>query len=345
MNRISIFALGVFLLSACCAAPENTVTFSVDRIWDRNYCAFPSIEKFKGNYFVTFREGESHVFDKNGIAAGKTRILCSADGKKWESVALLSKEGFDLRDPKLSVMPDGRLMVIMGALEYDGKKLLGCVPEVSFSEDGKNFSEPQRVVFPEGGDFEWFWRLTWHEGTGYVVTYREKSENKCVLLKTVDGINYSTVTILDINGAPNETTLRFLPDGRMALLARREFDDQEGFWGVSSAPFTEWTFRPIGFRIGGPDFILTGENELVAGGRSYTHKEKKMYLWKGDFDGNFRSAFVLPSRGDCSYPGFLQVGDELWVVYYSSHELKNEEGGPRAGIYLAKLPLEYFDVF
>ena len=51
---------------------------------------------------------------------------------------------------------------------------------------------------------------------------------------------------------------------------------------------------------------------------------------------------ILPSGGDNSDPGVLQVGDELWIVYYSSHELTREDGRPRAGIYLARVPLSHF---
>ena len=94
------------------ALPEDSVR--VERIWDRGYSAFPSIVRYKGAMYVSFREGVSHIFDENGIAAGRTRILRSRNGRRWKSVALLSKEGYDLRDPKLSVTPDGRLMVIQG---------------------------------------------------------------------------------------------------------------------------------------------------------------------------------------------------------------------------------------
>jgi hypothetical protein len=45
---------------------------------------------------------------------------------------------------------------------------------------------------------------------------------------------------------------------------------------------------------------------------------------------------VLPSGGDTSYPGFVVVGDELWVSYYSMHNSKN------ASIHLAKIPLKVF---
>jgi len=344
MRKTLLLFMAAVLLSACKQeVPDNTYTFSVERIWDQNYSAFPSIEQFNGHYFISFREGEDHIFDRNGIAAGKTRILRSKDGKEWESVALLSKEGYDLRDPKLSITPDGRLMIIMGGSIYVNKQLEACIPQVSFSDDGKTFSDPQPVNYPDGTDFEWFWRMTWHDGVGYTVTYSKSTNKRLILIKTTDGINYETVSKLDIDGFPNETTVRFLPDGRMAMLIRRDAADMDGYWGVAEAPYTDWNFKSIKFRIGGPDFIVTGEDEILAGGRSYTHGELRTFVWKGDFEGNFKSAFVLPSYDDNSYPGFIRVGEEVWMVYYSCHELTRENGDTRAGIYLAKLPIKYFD--
>ena len=39
---------------------------------------------------------------------------------------------------------------------------------------------------------------------------------------------------------------------------------------------------------------------------------------------------ILPSGGDCSYPGMVWHDDLLWVSYYSSHEGKGS-------IYLARV--------
>jgi len=342
--KLVLFSILAFATLGC--AQDSATTFTVENIWDCNYSAFPSICEFKGQYYVSFREGESHIFDRNGIAAGQTRILRSCDGKEWEPVALLTKESYDLRDPKLSVTPDGKLMVTMGGSRYVDKVLEACVPHVSFSEDGKTFTEPEPVIYPDATDSEWFWRVTWNEGTGYAVTYHKLDNEKFALVKTKDGKNYETVHKFDnIGGFPNETTVRFLPDGRMALLIRREKEDAMAYWATSTAPYTEWTIKALNFRIGGPDFIVTGDNEVIAGGRSYVQGERLTYIWEGDFDGNFNSRFILPSGGDNSYPGFLTVGDELWTVYYSSHQLKDEEGKARAGIYLAKIPIDYFSKF
>lgn len=313
-----------------------TAQIKSECIWDEGYSAFPSIERFNGKYFISFREGESHVFDKNGIAAGKVRILSSSDGKKWKPVALLSKEGFDLRDPKLSVTPDGRLMVIIGGSFYRNKVLEKRIPHVSFSSDGVHFSDPEPVIFSDDipAGMEWLWRVTWHEGTGYGVIYGEKFS----LVKSKDGLHFETVATFDIDGMPNETTVRFTRDGRMAMMIRREKEDKRGWWGISEAPYTDWKFVPMDLQLGGPEFLVRDDDSVIAGTRSYfIGKKPKTILIKGGLDGLFEEVCVLPSGGDCSYPGFLVVRDKLWVVYYSSHE----KG--KAAVYLAKLPLSMFD--
>jgi len=336
----------IILLLACMSCSNSgTYTFKVDRIWDQGYSAFPSIERFDGKWYVSFREGESHIFDKNGIAAGKSRVICSKDGKKWQSVALLSKEGYDFRDPKLSVTPDGRLMMIMGGSIYKNKELIARRPHVSFSSDGKNFSEPEEVTIdgvPSQGE-DWIWRVTWHEGMGYAVTYGSPDNPKLVLLTTKNGVDYTTLTNLEVDGFPNETTLRFLPDGRMAALVRRDGPGQKCYWGTSPAPYNDWSFRDLKFRIGGPDMIVMDDGSIIVGGRDNACDKPSTALWKVDTEERFQEAFILPSGGDTSYPGFALVDDELWVVYYSSHELKKEDGNPRAGIYLARLPISLFE--
>ena len=342
MRKISLLLL--FVAMACAPKPADTVSLRVDCIWDHDYSAFPSITKFQGCYYVSFREGESHIFDRNGIAAGQTRILRSPDGERWESVALLGKEGYDLRDPKLSVTADGRLMVIMGGSVYVDRQLTDRIPQVSFSTDGRHFSNPEPLIIQDdpAPGMHWLWRVTWHGGVGYAVSYGEPGGDGLTLFKTTDGLHFEAVTTVSLGGFPNETTLRFLPDGRMVALVRREKEDKMAYWGVSEAPFTEWNFQPLPFQIGGPECIVLDDGTILTGGRAYVFGEYKTYIWKGNAEGHFGAACILPSGGDNSYPGFLQVGDELWTVYYSSHELTWEDGRPRAGIYLARLPLSYF---
>ena len=320
------------------------IEYSIEKVWGDGtwHCAFTSIVEFKGRYYISFREYDSHIFDSKGDAEGRIRIISSKNGKKWQSVALISKEGYDLRDPKLSVTPDNRLMVTVGGSIYRNKVLVGCEPQVIFSADGNEFSEPSPIKLDSKtkGTHDWLWRVTWHEGVAYGVSYSKKENNKweLYLYKGTDGINYDLVSHLDCDGFPNETTVRFLEDGRMALLIRRDNGDRRNIWATSAAPFTDWTMTKTASHMGGPDFIVLGEDKIVAGGRTTFMGAPQTTLFTGNDAGRFIEKITLPSAGDNSYPGFLRVGDELWVSYYSCHETE------RPSIYLARIPLNVFGI-
>ena len=313
----------------------------VETIWNNdNHSAFTSIIKYKGRYYCTFREYAGHVFDSEGNALGKIRILSSRNCRKWESVALLSLKDCDLRDPKLSITPDGRMMVIMGGSYYVDQKLRTSFPQVSFSSDGKTFTDPQAtVVNIASSRMHWIWRVTWHGDTGYGVSYFKMDDsevNRLALLKTTDGIHYDLVTMLDANDFPNEATVRFLPDGRMAVAIRRD-GSKEGdmLWGVSSAPYTQWNLQRTGFKIGGPDVLVLDEDHIVVCGRSYNPTTTS--IWTGTSKGDFRKVMDLPAMGDCSYPGLVRKGRNLIVSYYTSYDERNLG---KTEIRLAKVPMK-----
>ena len=153
----------VFVLGgswAVAAAPE---VVSVKKIWDQGkHNAFTDLIRWRGQWYCTFREADDHVGGD-----GKLRVLVSKDGESWESAALIAEEGIDLRDPKLSITLDDRLMIVAGGSVYEGKTLLGRQPRVAFSKDGRTWTEPQRAL----SDGEWLWRVTWHDGKAYGVSY------------------------------------------------------------------------------------------------------------------------------------------------------------------------------
>jgi hypothetical protein len=328
-----VFSLLILNLAAqTITIPEG---IKVKKIWSNDkYNAFTSLISFKGKFYCAFREGENHVFGKDGV----TRIISSKDGVNWESVALLKKDGYDLRDPKLSVTPDGRIMVIIGGSVYNGKTLVSRLTHVSFSgRSGKNFSDPKPINISTDAktNLDWLWRVTWYNKTGYGVVYQAgETEWSVCLLKTSDGINYELVTRLEVNGKPNETTVRIMPDGEMLMMVRREGDNREGMWGRSKPPYKEWQWNSLGMRLGGPDFIALEDNLLVSGTRVHDNKEPYTALFEGDRSGKFRKILPLPSGGDNSYPGFAIRDNKLYVSYYSSHE-------GNASIYLAEIPLTY----
>lgn len=318
---------------------DSSNNIKVKKIWDSAaHNAFTDLIKFKGNYYCSFREGSGHVPGTDGVV----RILKSKDAENWESVAMLEKQGIDLRDPKLSVTPDGRIMVIIGGSVYKDGKLLGREPQVSFSDkSGKRFSSPEKVTIdPEIVSWgDWIWRVTWYKGTGYAIDYQIGPEERrgptaLYLVKTTDGRNFQKVSKIELDGFPNEATIRFDESGKMFVLIRRELDDKMGVLAKSSFPYTQWEFNKLTYRLGGPNFIFYGDKIIV--GTRIMESEVYTGILIGDTSGNLRKILALPTGGDTSYPGFVLEKDKLLVSYYSSHEGK-------AAIYMAVVPLSYIE--
>lgn len=299
-------------------------------IWDTAmHSAFTDLVRFEGGWLCTFREGERHVHG----ADGRVRVLASADGRTWESVALLAEEGVDLRDPKLSVTPDGRAMLVMGGSVYEENELTRRRPRVAFSTDGRKWGEPEPVL----ADGDWLWRVTWHAGRAYGVSYVADAERwQLKLVVSDDGVDYELVSELDVTGRPNEATLRFLPDETMLALVRREADDKEAWVGTSRPPYTTWEWKPTGHRIGGPNFLVVPGRGTWAAGRHYAQDETGASTYRTVLGrlgaAGFEPELLLPSDGDTSYPGLVWHADELWMSYYSSHE-------ERSAIYIARVTL------
>ena len=315
------------------AAPSRALV-SVERIWDRaEHCAFTDLCVNADRVFVTFREGERHVHGADGLI----RVIASDDRMNWRSVALVEELGLDLRDPKLSVMPDGRLMLAIGASRYVDRELREHAPRVAFGDAAPlRFTAPARVELPAEirSGFDWLWRVTWHEGHGYGVVYHPRDPKAPLdLVRTDDGLRYALVARLEVPrpvepAQPNETTLRFCADGTMIALVRCDGASSNGVIGTAAAPYTSFTWRTLDRRLGGPDFVVLDGDRMLAGSRAYppaptgpgrANTETTTALFWLDRDGTTRGLLTLPSGGDDSYPGFAIDGDRLLVSYYSGH--------------------------
>jgi hypothetical protein len=326
---LSAFFSGSPLLAASPA--DSPELLSVKKIWDAaRHNAFTDLARFSNHWFCTFRESEAHVGGN-----GKIRVLTSPDGEAWESAALLSEQGIDLRDPKLSLTPDGRLMLVMGGSVYEGKTLKERQPRVAFSKDGRQWTAPHRVL--DKGD--WLWRVTWHRGSAYGITYGHAgpkgatNEWSVTLVASPDGVAWRPVAELAVPGHPNEATLRFLPNDDCVALVRREALDREAWIGRSAPPYTEWQWHPAGMQVGGPNFLVLPGGAMIASGRQYNPSPAGAKTFVGPMNLEaVRAGLVLPSGGDCSYPGMVWHDGLLWLSYYSSHEGKTS-------IYLAKIRL------
>jgi hypothetical protein len=328
-------AIALALFAPCGFTQElglaTPLVLSSQKIWDAGkHNAFTDLIRFDGKWFCTFREADGHVGGD-----GRIRVLVSDSGDRWASAALISEQGVDLRDPKLSIAPGNRLMLTLGGSVYKGRTLLERQPRVAFSPDGRSWSRSQRVLAKD----DWLWRVTWHNRRAYGITYTVPvngppgAEWNVSLVVSQDGTNYQKVTGLDVPGRPNEGTLRFLEDGRCVALLRREGPakaDRQAWIGISSPPYRDWQWRPAGMFIGGPNFIVLPNGTMVAGGRDVSGSGGPRTFVGPMTLHAVEPKWLLPSGGDCSYPGLVLHDDILWVSYYSSHEGKSS-------IYIAKM--------
>lgn len=316
----------------CSSSKKTTWEPEVKNIWDSaKHSAFTSLIRYNDAFYCSFREGTGHIPGEDG----KIRVIRSKDGQRWESVALLQKDTFDLRDPSLSVTPDNRIMISIGGSIYDRQvrnKFLARHPMVSFSDaKGENFSAPGRSVIDPPGKNNWIWRVTWHKGIAYGMCYMNEG---LALLKSTDGRHYERMTVLDIDGAPNESTIRFDKNDRMVIMVRREEKDQMGVLASSMPPYTNWTYKKLTRRLGGPNFLFSPDGKyLIMGTRLYEPDGHYTGILVTDLDGNIIKTIKLPSKGDTSYPGMVIHNGKLWFTYYSSHEAKTS-------IYATTIPLK-----
>ena len=304
---------------------------SVQKIWDEaEFNAFTDLIFYQGRWMCVFRESNAHQYGSNG----SIRIIASADGKTWESLALFREEGVDLRDPKLCETPDGRLMLLMGGTVYDGKTYVTRQPRATFSSDGEQWLPLTLVLEPH----EWLWRVTWHQGKAYGVSYRQSDPRRIkrrwiiTLFVSDDGVHYSPLKSWPLTHYPNETTLRFLPNGEMVALVRRERKRKApALIGISKPPYTRWKWESSHLYFGGPNFIVLDDQSMWAGGR-VVEGEKEMTVLAAMSFNSLQPVLVLPSGGDTSYPGMVYRNGVLWMSYYSSHEGKTS-------VYLARIRL------
>jgi hypothetical protein len=318
--------LFLLLLPGVSSAPAQSAPelVQVRKIWDAApHNAFTDLLRFKGEWFCSFREGKGHVSPD-----GALRVLISSDGQTWNSAALLTSEKADLRDPKLTLTPDGRMMLTAAAAWHQPAPARHQT-HAWFSDNGRQWSEP----IPIGETNMWLWRVIWHKDRAYGIGYETTGEKFARLYSSVDGRRFDTrVESLFTVGYPNESSLIFEADDSVLCLLRRDGSPNAAMLGRSRPPYTDWSWHDLGVRIGGPQMIRLPDGRFVAGVRLYDREVRTSLAWLDPEAGKLTEFLKLPSGGDSSYPGLVWHDDQLWVSYYSSHE-------GRSSIYLAQVKL------
>ncbi len=307
--------------------------------------AFTDLILYQNNYYLAFRSCP----DGHGVQpTASIIILKSADLKSWSPVHQFSVPERDTRDPHFLSFK-GKLFVYTGTWYYgkpgtkrtrfDLNEHLGyCV----WTPDAKNWSPPTLL---EGTFGHYIWKANTFNGTAYLCGRRKFSfrvgpkgegvDVKSVILESEDGLIWKKRGFFqDTHG--DETAFQFLPDGTIVGIGRRARSAAEFL--TAKPPYREWERRDLKEYIGGP-LITQWGNRWVVGGRKNTPRGPKTVL-QWFVRGELHPFVELPSAGDNSYPGFIDLGEGKAVVsWYSSHE-KDAQGKRITAIYMADLELK-----
>lgn len=312
------------VLLALATAPAVELA-DVRMIWDAApHNAFTDLARHRDRWYCVFREGKAHVSPD-----GALRVLTSVDGVNWESTARLTDPAGDLRDAKISVTPNGRLL-LLGAAALHKPAPHKHQSFTWLSADGKTWDGPH----PVGDPGNWLWRATWHAGTAYGFGYGTGPQPVHVnLYRSRDGRTFDRlVERAFATGYPNESAVVFQPNGTAVCLLPRDGKPNTAMLGTAKPPYTEWAWKDLGVKIGGPSLIRLPTGRLVAVVRLYDGTVRTSVCDLDPAAGTLSERLALPSAGDCSYAGLVWHDGLLWVSYYSSHEGK-------AKIYLARVRL------
>jgi hypothetical protein len=322
-RRLLLLLVLVVLGTGPARADEAPRLVEARKIWDQApHNAFTDLIWFHNQWFCVFREGARHASPD-----GALRVITSPDGKEWKSAALITSPDSDLRDAKIGLAPDGRLM-LCGAGELHDQSKHTHQSLAWFSSDGRTWGEKTPIGDP---DF-WLWRVTWHKDTAYGIGYGCRDDQSVRLYSSHDGKTYKTLVerLYDV-GYPNESSIVFAGDTALCLL-RRDGKENSGLLGSSQPPYTKWEWKDLGVRIGGPHMIRLADGRLFAAVRLYDKPVRTSVCENEPTAGRLTELVKLPSGGDTSYAGLVMHEGLLWISYYSSHEGKTN-------IYLAKVQL------
>jgi hypothetical protein len=263
-----------------------------------------------------FREGSKPVSPD-----GSLRMITSKDGEVWKSHALITDPTDDLRDPKLTLMPDGRFLLNGAGMQADKPIRYHSMSWIS-SDKGRTWDDGRRI----GDPGFWLWRAQWHDGVAYSMgyeTYGDRSKRTLRLYKSADGRKFSSwVKKVNVPNGVGEDRMLFLKDGSAICLLRHETGTKKGLLGKSKPPFKDWSWKELNLRIGGPNMIQLPDGRILAATRLYAPRARTSLSWVDPDAGTLTECLELPSGGDTSYPGMVLHDGVLWISYYSSHEEK-----------------------
>lgn len=286
------------------------------------YASFTSLIYYEGRFYCAFREAKKH-YDPIGKDVGVVKILSSRNGKHWRQFLIYKVDGFDLRDPKLTVTPEGKAMLLVEKVKYEKRVATFRKSCVSFFSSNKSHTELVPVNFEPKMDWNWLWDVTWIEGAAYGYIYAPYF----ALVKSTDGINYKPINRPAIDNSPTEASVVKLKNKFVTVVRR----NHNAYVGMSSDG-NQWQWKDGGTQMGCPKLFIYND-EVYAVGRAYNGKTNCTALFSVDIEsGKLTKLLELSSDRDSAYPGAVVKDGILYLSYYQGNLMESS-------IYFTKIKL------
>lgn len=283
----------------------------------KQHCAFTDLTYFRQKFYCAYREALAHM-SLDGVLV----IKVSDNGVEWQEHSRLVWIGGDMRDPKFSISPENKLILTAGIRWAVFSNLSSRLYSVGWQLEEKKWSE---AVLDHTSENSWRWATTWHKGKAYSVGYAGKDVQGC-LYRSDNGLNWKPWVknfFPNTNIFTNESSLVSDKDTLWCLSRRDALGGANAVLGKASGNLKNWQWQELYKYIGGPKFFKLSSGEFAVAGRYINFKRvsAKTRLYKiHPGSGRLKLWRELPSKGDCSYPGLVELKDRLYVSYYSSHE-------------------------
>ncbi len=227
-NLLLLIISGIFFFS--CSTQDREDKGGVDEDWlinqritnDANkHQAFKDLVFFDNQFFLVFRESDSHVYGLDGVI----KLLKSSDGTNWKLIKQFSVSGIDLRDPKFAVN-NGKLMLYIHGSTYQGKSIASFRDfRVDYTDKWDNIREvildnKLSTTLKISGNKAWPWRIVWYNNIAYTIGYN--GVDIFGIYKSTDGLFFKNEkNFSNITNSPTEATIRANAKGDFYVLARR----------------------------------------------------------------------------------------------------------------------------
>ena len=229
---------------------------------------------------------------------------------------------YDLRDPKLSVTPEGKLMLLTEKVQYDRGRVLSRQSCYSFIVYNDDYQVLTPINFKSSPHRNWLWNIEWIDDCAYGFTYIPYF----CFVKAEDGINFDVVQRINLDNTPTEASLVKLNKKEFVSVVRSKSNALLGRYHLKS---NKWVWKDLGLKLGCPELIKIKKDIYILG-RTYSDK-KQTSIFKLDVKTmTLINILTIDGNRDCAYPGAVFKNGFLYVSYYSGN-------GANSDIYLAKI--------